>query len=434
MKKLLLLSTCTILSSGNEIDIENIYESGQFQKCYDISNEQMKNDFTDEKANLYFGMCAYSLGKYKESVETLERVLIINEENQRGRLELAKSYMALKMYEVAKNELLIVLQTHPPQNVKINVEKFIDYIDKQSKQNSYSLVASLSSGYDTNTNASQSAEALQSIYPNSTSIGEVDAYYLNETLNFSHFYRPRNNEHFLLQNNLLFANQNNFDNNSKTNENEYNYSYVKVTTSPSYLSQDFKISPNFFVSRLTYGNKSLLNTVGLNPEFSYIVNKNLKVDLSTQYYQKNYFNQSDYGKELEHYDGAISINYFNGNDMLFGKITVANENKKYDSLENFIDKNSVNINGGYNFSNNKYTGGFGISYLKSSYDDNALLSLSKREDTTRSYFGTLNYRVNENLDFGIMISKQINDSNEISAEYSKLTTGLVLTYKTRGLF
>lgn len=406
--------------------LDTLYKNKNYKECYKNSQELIEQNFENESTNLYYGMCAFELRKFKESIEVLERVLILNENNQRARLELAKSYMALKMYENAKFELQIVLKSNPPESVKTNIEKFLEVIEQKSKQHSYSLVFNIRTGYDSNINASATKEELESLYPNTTSIGEVKANYFNQTFFFKHNYTPRSTNKTAWENSFLAVNQNNFEKTDNANGDDYDYSYFKLISTPVYFSKNYLFKPNFFLSNLFYAGDNLLYTYGLNPTLKYSLDKDTILGVSAQYYQKRYHENIDLNKELDYYDTVLKYTKLFGNDIVELKGMYSKENAVRES-SSYVSKDGLGIAFSYLKNMKPWSLSFSSNYTQYDYTNN-------RDDIQRGVSSSATYDINKQLSLGISLSYQENSSNLIQFEYSKTTAGLMLSYKTKGLF
>ena len=94
----------------------------------------MRDDAEDEKGAFALGMAHYTSGKYSEAQVEFERVLDINPENHRARLELARSLMRSRKYSAAKTEFEKVLATNPPATVRQNIERYVARIEREAKR------------------------------------------------------------------------------------------------------------------------------------------------------------------------------------------------------------------------------------------------------------------------------------------------------------
>jgi hypothetical protein len=388
-------------------------------------------------------MCSLELKQFKEAVEVLERVLILNDNNQRARLELSRAYMALKMYENAKYELQKVLASNPPQSVKDNVEKFLGAIERQSKEHSYSLMVSITSGFDTNVNASATKEDLIAgieSTDDSTTVfqddgnftgGEVDAYFLGETLFFKHNYTPRNSNQTAWENSFLAVNQSNFEKDNKDEADEYDYSYLKLITTPVYFAKNYLFQPNFFVSQLYYSGSSLFHTYGLNPSFNYSLDNSNYMGISAQYYKKKYYGQENNDKELDYYDAVLKYTKAYQNSMVEFKGLLSKENALRESSA-YTSRDTRGISLNYLTKLKPWTISLSSGYTKYKYKPDS--NTEKRYDRVQSLYGNVMYDIDKGISLGLSFSYQKNRSNLVQFEYSKTTAGLMLIYKTKGLF
>ncbi|WP_108124714.1 tetratricopeptide repeat protein [Saccharospirillum mangrovi] len=93
-------------------------------------------------------------GETREAIFALERVLIMQPEQHRARLDLARAYYANNNLVRARTEFERVLETNPPPQVRTNIEAFLDRITaiERARDRQFNLFAGVEGGYDTNIN------------------------------------------------------------------------------------------------------------------------------------------------------------------------------------------------------------------------------------------------------------------------------------------
>lgn len=93
-------------------------------------------------------------GETREAIFALERVLLMQPDQHRARLDLARAYYANNNLVRARTEFERVLATNPPAQVQANIETFLDRITaiERARDRQFSLFAGVEGGYDTNIN------------------------------------------------------------------------------------------------------------------------------------------------------------------------------------------------------------------------------------------------------------------------------------------
>lgn len=128
------------------------YKSGSFQEAlplYESLNELYPEN---PEINFLVGRCALELKLYDDAIAAFDRVLILNPQHSRTRLELARLYTEIGQYEMAEDELDTVLSGQLPSNVRETVLTFKSNIDKRKSRSTFGGVVFLGGGYDSNAN------------------------------------------------------------------------------------------------------------------------------------------------------------------------------------------------------------------------------------------------------------------------------------------
>ena len=123
-------------------ELERQYEAA-FQEIF-------KNPGNLDKTFRYAEL-AVELGNFEAAISALERMLLINPNLPRVRLELGVLYFRLGSYQLARTYLLRALDGDPPADVRTNVEKFLAEVDKRLSRHQVS--GSIYGGWRVQTNA-----------------------------------------------------------------------------------------------------------------------------------------------------------------------------------------------------------------------------------------------------------------------------------------
>jgi hypothetical protein len=140
-------------------DIAKLYESGRVQEAYQLAQDNLFNGEGDPMFDFYYGMAAIDSGAPSEGTFALERLLLMQPENHRARLELARGYYLLEQYPRARLEFQKVLETNPPEQVRTNINQYLAQMDsrEQTNETQWGLYAEAGIGYDTNINGGTSS-------------------------------------------------------------------------------------------------------------------------------------------------------------------------------------------------------------------------------------------------------------------------------------
>lgn len=98
----------------------------------------------------WIGTSAMQVGEIQLAVEKFKRMLAIDPQLHRARLELATTYFSTGRYEDARRELEIVQAASPPPGVQKNIAKLLEAIEERTKKLFYNLRASQGYMWDDN--------------------------------------------------------------------------------------------------------------------------------------------------------------------------------------------------------------------------------------------------------------------------------------------
>jgi tetratricopeptide (TPR) repeat protein len=155
----LLLFVCLfVLASGGVLFAQEIadgwvaYDAGRYDEAYDIFSREFRENPGSEDANFGLGLSVLEKGKLSHAVFAFERVLMVNPENQRARLELARAYYLMGRFELARENFAVVLDSEPPPKVRENIEVFLEEIKEALKRTRLNGYINLSLFHDDNVN------------------------------------------------------------------------------------------------------------------------------------------------------------------------------------------------------------------------------------------------------------------------------------------
>ncbi|GMR07408.1 MAG: hypothetical protein BMS9Abin26_0411 [Gammaproteobacteria bacterium] len=142
----------------------SFFEAGQSAQAYDIAVKLLDEGEGDPLFDLYYGMAAIDTGHVNLGVFALERVLMLEPDNQRARLELGRGYFLLDEYVRARQEFRNVLNADPPQGVKDTIQAFLDAIRLKERRfrSTARGYAEIGIGHDSNANGGPSSRSFVS--------------------------------------------------------------------------------------------------------------------------------------------------------------------------------------------------------------------------------------------------------------------------------
>lgn len=127
------LASDTALNQKSLDDAVALYNQGNYasayKKFYDLY--ELKSD--EPVVNFYLGRCATELKKYDEAILAFERVVAVDPNHARSRMEMARVYMEEGSYDIAEVELKNTLEYNLPENIKVQVHTLLSAIEKSRK-------------------------------------------------------------------------------------------------------------------------------------------------------------------------------------------------------------------------------------------------------------------------------------------------------------
>lgn len=242
----LLLAETSSKSASNPTELQQeyqrakeLYDAKQYPQAYSAFENLRQKSPDNAVINFYLGMSAAALGDTNEAIAAFDRVLILNPQSARTRLELAKLYFAMGEYQMAHAELDIALRTSLPDAVRSNVLAFKQQIDKKQSRHTNATTLVLGLGYDSNANndigsgTSFTLDGFGGLELSGRS--EVGDYGFSQTLLHNHSYDFGERGGWLLDSHLVAFNKLNKD------YGQNDVLYFAGSTAPTYQHDIYKV-------------------------------------------------------------------------------------------------------------------------------------------------------------------------------------------------
>lgn len=132
----------------------SMIRAGQWQPARIMAPELLDRFEGTPRFDFYYAQLLLHDGDTREAIFALERVLIMQPEQHRARLDLARAYYANNNLVRSRTEFERVLATNPPPQVQANIQAFLDRITaiERARDRQFTMFAGLEAGYDTNIN------------------------------------------------------------------------------------------------------------------------------------------------------------------------------------------------------------------------------------------------------------------------------------------
>ncbi|MBT3381464.1 MAG: DUF560 domain-containing protein [Lentisphaerae bacterium] len=166
------MSAAKLLEAG-----QGHFDAGAYSQAVRVLRVAFRKDPGSVDVNFLLGMAQAAAGNHEAATMAFDRVLIMDPNLPRVELELAKSYFALRLLDVAEGHFRHVLEGSPPKQVKENVELFLDKIQKERKRHVLAGSLAVSGVVDSNARVSPGGDvALPGLDDTITIPIERDAY------------------------------------------------------------------------------------------------------------------------------------------------------------------------------------------------------------------------------------------------------------------
>ena len=283
------LSAMTQSEYQHQFDVgKNYFESGQFETAYLVFNRLFEKNPEDLAVNFMLGRSAFELRDFETAVMVFDRMLIQNPNSNRARLELARSFMGLGSYVTAKAIFETVLESDPPENVKRNIQIYIDAADAALTKHYFSGMVKVFSGTDDNPQVLPDSTFVDipSLPGITVSLDSKDRdTFLGNFLKISHRYKPES-EKFLwdssvMNYNLFYC--------SQTSE---SIQYYSASTGPVFNKKNYSIQPFLSLSHMDKGYDQYMESVSANLNFNHFISKNFMYSLQGRVEKRDFEDNS----------------------------------------------------------------------------------------------------------------------------------------------
>ena len=402
------------------------YKAKDFQTSYRLFSKLYLTKLSDVKLNFKLGKSAYETGHYEVALAAFERVEMLSPTNLRNKLEKARTYFMLKMYE--DSELLfkeVLANPMIPKNVQRNVELYLAKVKKvQQKSFTYATIG-IDWLYDSNVNYG-SLDNTYNIGTTTlpTSKEQVDRA-LQVSANIVNIYDIGDTGGFALKNNISI-----FIKDYKV-QNDYDMKYLAYMPSLVYKYTKYTAEMLVGVDTMTLAKKLYLKTYYLMPKLEYAHTHNVKSMIYIKYQRKYFQQDAQYNLNSYHYELSYGLqDILTPRSYVQANLIAIQENKDHGTRVD-VDYREYNLNATYtNQFTSTYGGSINAEIKQRNYRDTSTLFNSKREDVSRTISGSISAKILKSLSFNIKALYNKVDSNQNVFAYQKytLSAGIVKTF------
>lgn len=428
MKRFLIVMMLVLPMYAGEVEksyaeANSAYRAKDFQTAYDILSKLYLLNLSNPDFNFHLGSAAYETGHYEIAIAAFERVEILSPGNLRNKLEMARTYFMLKMYEDAEIAFKDVLANQNiPQNVRRNIELYLSQVTKvQQKSFTYATI-NLDWIYDSNVNYG--------------TLGDID--YGGTTLAGVNVISDRALQAYADLVNVYdigekngFAIKNRFTALLKDyhKEDSYDLQYFSYTPSLIYTQTRHLFELVLGGDDLYIGRKEFLHSAFVMPRYEYGHSDTLR-SISYLKYQRKFFKQQvDKALNAQHYEISYGLqkilsphSYTQANLSITQERKIDNSSTRVD-----VDYDEYKTNLVYaNQLTSIYGGELFAEYKRRNYKDYSTGFKSRRVDNGGTVSATINAKVLQTVRLHLSGTYNRVESNQERYSYEKYTVALGL--------
>lgn len=206
---LISLFTSTLLLAGtvpNERILQEAkqsFDAKEFKKAYGFFENLSTEMATNAEVQFYLGLSAMELQKYDEALAAFDRVLMLDPNHTRTKLEIARVYYISEQYEQASVEVRSILTENLPFEVKKSVDAFKATLEEKLKKEAWLATVSIGAMYDNNANNTGLDQFNYLTLPVTSGKAKSDTY-LYATAGITHIYDIGERGEWFVESNGLF--------------------------------------------------------------------------------------------------------------------------------------------------------------------------------------------------------------------------------------
>lgn len=356
----------SVLAMGaSDLDLADLraqFDAGNNTLVYNLTKDNLDAWEGEPEFDFYYGVAAIDTGHVNEGLFALERVLLAQPNNLRARLELARGYFLLREDSRARQEFAAVLAQDPSEQVKANIQRFVDAIRLREGRYrpSSSAYVEFGMGHDTNVSSATDASIVlfNSAFFTSSSSDEPDEFF---------YVRGGGSYNKPIAPGRSFFTTVDVESRHNTHDDGFDTGYINATAGLSFIegADQYRISlqgqkynvgeSNFSDFLISDADNTFRQLVGVNGEWRRQINRLTQVSLFTQIADLHYPG-ADIRDSIQFTVGAGSTHVV-GNDeawvkrfkpVVFGSVWLGHEHADDRSsvAQSLADREFAGLRGG----------------------------------------------------------------------------------------
>lgn len=292
-------------------------------------NIQLADAASDAKVDEEFtkGMSLREAGDYEAAIAAFQGVLSSEPTLGRVRAELAVSYLRSLNFAAARAEAEKVLaDPSTPDVVKLNMQYFLDEMEKQSKPHIFTPYVNFGFGHDTNVNAGPSSSTINlgggqigvlasSANPLSSNFGMINVGLAHRYLSPTPITAFGRSAAYVWQSNAGYYRNDYFG----SGAGDFDLGVLSLSTGPlAIVAERWRMGVDFTYDYIELGHSKLAHIYGLAPTVTWNVSKNTDITLAAKFQQREFNDNVASGRDSDYQ----SINLDVGRAFFDSKLTL----------------------------------------------------------------------------------------------------------------
>jgi len=394
-----------------------LYDEQSYQEAYRAFSVLVEQDYSSIDYSFYLAQAAAKLNKHKEAITAYERILILQPNHIRSKLELGKLYYQLQEYTLSKSYFSSAQNDRIPETVRLNISRYLEKIEKQSRLGSLNGALVFGLGYDTNVNSAPYASSwfvpvFGADFTNTTET--VENAYHQEMALLNHYYDSTKKYGFGIKNSLLAYNK------SIPGESDYNILYLRYKPSLVFSTKNYKIDAAIQFDTMYYGGKAYLENYGLTPNITHQINPSAQLSAHLKLFKKNYLRTEDQGRDANYVEGGVTYQKLLNNRTAWHIDTMLIQERKESGNLTDVSNDMFALKAGVNY---QYSTGIRIGgelgAFQKNYLDDSVFFLNKRQDNNIKIALDVSKILDKDLSLQTRAERIQNSSNQAAYEYTK---------------
>lgn len=270
-------------------EMDRLLNAGEYQAAYELGQQNLDFWEGDTRFDFLIGLAGLEAGHPNDALFALERAVATSTDGvlrERARLELARAYFVTNNLNAAENLFNTVLANNPPQNVRQNIEAFLQLIETRRETQAPTLNFTIASaiGSDDNINSATSDGFIDTPLVGQIELNpdgrQTEDNFSNTTLGVAYIYPFTRDRSLNLNLNLLHLD--NFD------TDQFDIDNLRGSASYAWGNDSDRFRHGLVASKVNLDGSGFQKSIGLNSSWQRSWGGGLYNSLSASYSQIRY--------------------------------------------------------------------------------------------------------------------------------------------------